>query len=476
MKIRQYLQDLNLPDMVEWVSLREFQQKKTSLVARNGRQDETLTEIDHGVLVEVLVDGQFAYSATNTLSFPAIQAAAEKAVRLAREASKYKIHSFPLSARPKAVGHYRSPFRQAMGSISLKELSDILVAGSAALKTSDKIVNTAVSMTAFERNSRMVSSNGTDIEQETLSICLRLLATASDGKETQTRTNGFPCFQVGMEFLDTKRICEEGREISEQALELLGAEECPSGVFDLVLAPDQLDIQVHESIGHPLELDRILGDEKNYAGWSFVKPNDFGNLIYGSPLLNVTFDPLVPSELASYAFDDIGNTATREYLIKNGILVRGLGSLESQERLKIPGVANMRYSSWNRPPIDRIANVNMEPGETSFKNMISQIENGVYMETNRSWSIDDYRCKFQFSCEYGRRIQNGQLTNTLKNPNYRGTTLPFWKGLKAVGDTDSFKISGVPYCGKGEPNQLIHVGHAVPTCHFKNVEVFGSVF
>jgi len=472
--LKHYLENLRITNDVEWVGLREIREKVCSLTARNGRSENVSTRFNHGYMVEILVNGQFAYASTNTLTFEAVQKAASKALTLAKQAAIYKLHAFSVANRPKAVGHYRSPFGVNLQSISQKDLMDTLIAATKALKVSNKIVNTAANAMIFDRESYMVSSNGTDIYQETLSIALGLLATAKDGQETQTRTNGMPCFQMGMELLDLNHIQQDSHRIGEEALELLNAEECPTGLFDLILAPDQLYLQVHESIGHPLELDRILGDEKNYAGWSFVKPTDFGNLVYGPPILNVTFDPTVTHEFASYAFDDIGNIATREYLIKEGILVRGLGSLESQDRLKLPGVANMRNCSWNRPPIDRMANINIEPGKVSFEKMVEQIEDGIFMQTNRSWSIDDYRNKFQFGCEYAKRIQKGRLTSTLKNPNYRGITIPFWNKLKAVGDVASFKLWGSPFCGKGEPNQCIHVGHAVPACHFEKVEVFGG--
>lgn len=364
--LNHYLKRLSIPADVEWIALREIREKVRSLTARNARSEKVFTRHNQGYMVEVLVDGQFAYSATNTLTFEAIQKAADKAFTLARHASAYKIHSFSLSSRPKVVGNYRSLFRRNLQTISQKELLDILIAGTQALKVSDKIVNTLAMATLYERESQMVSSNGTEIHQEILSAVLGLSATAKEGQETQTRTNGMPCLQTGTEFFDLDTIRQDAQKIGEEALELLTAEECPTGLFDLVLAPDQLYLQVHESIGHPLELDRILGDEKNYAGWSFVSPEDFGKLVYGPPILNVTFDPFVSHEFASYAFDDIGNTAAREYLIKEGILVRGLGSLESQERLNLPGVANMRSCSWNRPPIDRMANINIEPGNTSF--------------------------------------------------------------------------------------------------------------
>jgi predicted Zn-dependent protease len=244
--------------------------------------------------------------------------------------------------------------------------------------------------------------------------------------------------------------------------------------MDVLLAPDQMILQLHESIGHPLELDRILGDERNYAGTSFVTPEMFGTYRYGSDLLNVTFDPSRPEEFASYGFDDEGQPARREYVIRNGILLRGLGGVVSQARSGLPGVANARATSWNRPPIDRMANLNLEPGESGFAQMVAAVERGVYMQTNVSWSIDDSRNKFQFGCEWGQLIENGTLTAVVKNPNYRGVSATFWRNLKMVGDLSTFEVLGSPYCGKGEPNQVIRVGHAAPACLFADVEVFGG--
>jgi predicted Zn-dependent protease len=277
-----------------------------------------------------------------------------------------------------------------------------------------------------------------------------------------------------MEYFLEPNLWEQVRTVGEQAVELLTAAECPAETTMLVLAPDQMLLQIHESIGHPLELDRILGDERNYAGGSFVRPEDFGCLVYGSPLMNISFDPTVPGEYASYRFDDTGAPAQRQYLIKEGVLLRGLGSLESQARLGVPGVACGRACSWNRPPIDRMANLNLEPGDISFSELIGNVERGVYMESNRSWSIDDRRHKFQFSCEYAKRIENGKLTTTLRNPNYRGITPQFWGNLVQVGDRSTWEMYGTPTCGKGEPNQAIWVGHASPVAAFANVEVFGG--
>jgi predicted Zn-dependent protease len=313
-------------------------------------------------------------------------------------------------------------------------------------------------------------------------VTLDFDATAQDGNVVQKRSDSGMrgrCYQGGWEHLLNDDVWTRVDRVGSQVLELLDAEECPTGTTSLVLMPDQMMLQIHESIGHPLELDRILGDERNYAGWSFVKLEDFGTLQYGSSLMNVTFDPTISHEYASYAFDDNGVAAKREFLIKDGKLMGALGGIESQARaralaMNISGVANARASSWNRPPIDRMANINLEPGGASFDEIIGSVENGILMESNRSWSIDDFRNKFQFGCEYARKIENGKLGKVLRNPNYRGVTVPFWRNLKKVGNASTFEVYGTPNCGKGEPNQIIRVGHASPVCLFENVEVFGG--
>tara|TARA_Y100000590_G_scaffold87332_1_gene97941 strand:- start:456 stop:1292 length:837 start_codon:yes stop_codon:yes gene_type:complete len=277
-----------------------------------------------------------------------------------------------------------------------------------------------------------------------------------------------------MEMFNEEFIMNKCESICKEAVDLLSADECPNEKMDLVLHSDQMLLQIHESIGHALEVDRILGDERNYAGWSFVNLEDFGKLKYGSEIMNITFDPTIQNEFASYGFDDTGNKATKEYIIKEGILQRGLGGLESQERANVKGVANVRACSWNRAPIDRMANLNLEPGDSTFDEMIGSVEKGIFMQTNRSWSIDDFRNKFQFGCEYGQLIENGKLTKIVKNPNYRAVSTPFWNSLKKVGNSDTFGIYGTPYCGKGEPNQCVRVGHAAPICVFDNIDIFGG--
>lgn len=470
------LSALDLP--ADWVGLRQVSETTTTRYIRDGKPQANGRSQTKGVMVEALANGQFGYAATNHLTTESIQAAAKVAYQQAVTAAQWAVHQFTVAQRPIAVGKYNSQFLKPLNALSVQDINNLLLKVCETLKVSDKIVKTSALAQITETEAQFVSTNGSDVYQKFFFVSTDYSATAADGNVIQKRSdNGMMarCYQAGMEVFDEQLVLDRALRVGEQALELLAAEECPTTTTTLVLAPDQMLLQIHESIGHPLEIDRILGDERNYAGSSFVKLSDFGHLVYGSALMNVTFDPTVPGEFASYTFDDAGTPATREYLIEEGLLLRGLGSLESQARANIPGVANFRASSWNRAPIDRMANINLEPGTATFDEMIGSIEHGVYMEANRSWSIDDYRNKFQFGCEYAKLIENGKLTKTLKNPNYRGVTNHFWRSLAQVGDTSTVEVYGSPYCGKGEPNQAIRVGHTSPVCAFKDIEVFGGV-
>ena len=457
----------------DWVGIRYSREVTGQHAVRNDKPLSNSTVVDEGVMVEVMIDGHIGYAATADLSEAGLKRAFKSAITATRAASPHKVFPFTLAQRPQAVGQYRSPRQKPLDKLSILEVTECLLAGSKAMAVSDEVVNRSAMAMLIQTEIHLLSSTGADIRQSFDMVDIGLSATAVRGTETQTRSFN-RTGQFGGEIFQRALFEKEGGRVAREALELLAAENCPEGRMDLILTPDQMMLQIHESIGHPLELDRILGDERNYAGWSFVKKEDFGQLRYGSKHMNVTFDPAKSQEFASYAFDDGGNRATKEYLIKEGVLERGLGSLESQARSGVKGVANFRSASWSRAPIDRMANINLEPGTASVDEMVSQVERGVLMTTNRSWSIDDYRNKFQFGCERAHLIENGKITKLLKNPNYRGTTVDFWNRLAAVGRADLVETHGTPYCGKGEPNQIIRVGHAAPPCLFREVEVFGG--
>ena len=473
MNLKEKLNQINIK--ADWIGLREVKEKTTYRVVRDMKPQANQSEESHGIMIEVLSNGQFGYYGSSSTDINSLQYAAEKALEQAIIASKHSVYSFTKDARPSAVGKYISSYNRDVDTLNAGDLNELLIDSNIALKVSDKIVSVSSYGIITETEFNYVCSNNSEVNQKFLIVNTDFSATAQKDNIFQRRTGGRSGHQIGMEVFQKNNIINLCNVIGEEAIELLTAQDCPSGEMDLVLDSDQMMLQIHESIGHAIEIDRILGDERNYAGWSFVKLEDFGKLQYGSDIMNITFDPTVDNELASYAFDDGGMKAEREFVIKNGLLIRGLGGKESQIRSSVPGVANFRASSWNRAPIDRMANLNLEPGDSTFDSIISSVEKGVFMKTNRSWSIDDYRNKFQFGCEYGQLIENGKLTKTVKNPNYRGISTPFWNNLKMVGDNTTFGIHGTPNCGKGEPNQVIRVGHASPICLFNNIEIFGGV-
>lgn len=463
--------------MADYIGFRKVKEITQNRSARDGRIDENYFFIDEGVMVEVAVGTQIAYAATADISKRGLEIAIQKAINLATASNHCSVFKTVAGLRPKAVGSYQGPIQQGLDSQNLKAFLQKLIESTKVMKVSDKIVSSQALASFVQTEFEYVNTHGSHIQQNFLMVSSNFSVVAQDGSESVSRSLQGPrglCVQGGLEVFNQFGLEADLVKVGEEALELLVAPTCPTQTCDLILSPNQMLIQIHESIGHPLELDRILGDERNFAGWSFIKPSDFGTLQYGSQLMNVTFDPTYLGEFASYAFDDCGNKAEKVHLIENGKLLRGLGSLESQARLGIPGVANFRAMSWYRPPIDRMANINLEPGTTPLSDMIKQVENGVLMDANISWSIDDYRNKFQFGCEMGRLIKDGELKGVVKQANYRGMTIPFWHSLKAVGTQQESAHFGSPFCGKGEPSQIIRVGHAAPPCLFSNIEVFGG--
>ena len=348
----------------DWFSIRKVYESNSYRMIRDGNPQANSKGISHGIMVEVLKNGQFAYAATSDMSLASIQESLNKASIIADSSTKNPLCNFNDEVRPSNQGTYKS--NRIKENMRLKDLNDILLKSYDALKVSDKIVSASAMARITETNYQFLSSSGADIEQDFLIIGSAFDAIAQDNGITQRRTdNGRGrMFQSGYEIFDENQTIEMCNRIGNQAVELLYADDCPTETTNLVLAPDQMLLQIHESIGHPLEVDRILGDERNYAGWSFVRENDFGNLKYGSDIMNITFDPTVKQELASYGYDDSGMKAQKEYIIKDGILLRGLGGTESEIRSGIKGVANFRACSWNRPPIDRMANLNLEPGDS----------------------------------------------------------------------------------------------------------------
>jgi len=452
-------------------SLRLHHETREVLAMRQDTLEPPRLSIDRGAMLTAVTDGGYGYCATSDLSASGLQQALDRATRWAEATKGKSVVRYEPARMGQPRGEYESP--AAAKAPGRSALHDLLAAECKGAKLDGRIVERQAMIELLDEERVYLTNTGGELRQRFHYVVPHMRVTANQGSDTQARSLDH-AQQGGFEQVERSGFVGSGARLAEQALKLLAAPNCPSGKMDLLLLPDQMMLQVHESIGHPLELDRILGDERNYAGTSFVTPDMFGAYRYGSELLNVSYDPTRREELASFAYDDDGTPAQKVFLIRNGMLVAPLGGRLSQARAGLPGTANSRACAWNRPPIDRMANLNVEAGTSSLDAMIASIERGVLMRTNVSWSIDDSRNKFQFGCEWGELIEEGRRTRVVKNPNYRGVSATFWRSLRAVGDASTLEVHGTQYCGKGEPNQVIHCGHAAPACVFADVDVFGG--
>ncbi|MGE0310883.1 MAG: TldD/PmbA family protein [Lautropia sp.] len=482
------------PDCDGW-TVRCVVESSERLTARQGVAQAPSRSRERGAMVSVAIDGGLAHAATADIGDSGLRDAFARARDLARQAAPHMLFDPRALARAPAdrrgAATYDGPGVGA-ASADLATRIDLVMRACASLAIDARIVDWHASLSTTDAAHWYLDGDGRESMQRFRFTVPNLTAVACEGSGaeaiTQTRTlggqyNGF-CQQGDDEVVARSGFLTEGARVASEAIELALAPNCPSGTMDVVLMPDQMMLQIHESIGHPLELDRILGDERNFAGTSFVTPSMFGHYRYGSELLTVTHDPSDRAGYASFGFDDEGTPSAKVLLIDKGILMRPLGGALSiarsaREAPALPAsartaIATTRACSWNRAPIDRMSNLNIEPGNSSLDAMIAATRLGVLMRTNCSWSIDDSRNKFQFGCEHGRMIRDGRLAEVVRNPNYRGVSATFWRSLAMVGDLDTVRTLGTPYCGKGEPMQVIRVGHASPACRFTNVDVFGA--
>jgi TldD protein len=320
-----------------------------------------------------------------------------------------------------------------------------------------------------------LSTEGSRIEQTLIETGCGIEATAVGDSEIQFRSypNSFGRQQVtqGYEMVRAADLPGNARRIAEEAVALLTAPQCPSKVTTLILDPTQLALQVHESIGHAIELDRVFGYEAAYAGTSFLNPSMRETFTYGSEIVNVTADATLPGGLGTFGWDDEGTPAQRVPIIEKGQFKGFLSCRETAAKLGQDSAGMARADGWNRIPMVRMTNVSLEPGSWTFDDMIHDTEDGIYMMTNRSWSIDDKRLNFQFGCQVAWEIKDGRLGRLLRNPTYTGITPQFWAGCDAIANRDHWQIWGTPNCGKGQPLQVAHVGHGASPARFRNVQV-----
>ena len=417
----------------------------------------------------------FGFAATREVTKAGIEQAMARAADLAA-ALPAVAQLAPLPVLAPAQGRWSGPCEIDPFGRSLEDRLGLLLAAEAGLRIDPRIVRSEAESLAVRTTVAFASSDGAAIVQERTECGGGIAAHATAGGELQTRSypagHGGSVALGGYEHLLALDLVAHAPRIADEALALLSAMPCPAGRTTLVLGDEQLALQVHESIGHALELDRILLGEASYAGTSWVSAADIGNLRYGSARLNISADATLPGGLGTFAWDDEGVRAQRSMLIEDGVLRAALSDRRSAAALGAHSSGAARADGFARQPIVRMTNVSIAPGEAgSLEELVSEVDEGIYMETNRSWSIDDRRLNFQFGTEIGREIRRGKLGRLVRNPTYAGITPCFWGSLEAVAGERAWRLWGLLNCGKGEPGQVAHVSHGAAPARFRDVEV-----
>ena len=451
-----------------------------SLATKNGKIGSASDAESLGIGVRVVADGAWGYAASDDLSRRAVEATAARAVDIAKASARVKLGDVRLAPEKAAVAEWTTPIEIDPFTISIERNLDLLLTIDAELRSVAGVTLAETNMNFRREEQWFFSSQGADIHQTKYWTGVGYAAHAFAGSEIQKRSypNSFggQWQSKGYELIHELKLRENARRVGEEAVALLKADQGPEGVFDIILDGAQLGLQIHESVGHPIELDRVLGMEANFAGTSFLTLDKLRTLRYGSELVNVVADarPEHGPGLGTFAYDDEGVPAQCTPIITQGLFTGYLSSRETAHTIGLNrSGGTLRAEGWNRLPIIRMTNVSILPGERPLtkEQLIESTDHGVYLETNRSWSIDDKRYNFQFGTEIGWEIKNGKRIRMLKNPSYSGITTEFWNAMDAICSKEEWVLWGTPNCGKGQPQQVMGTGHGAAPARFRGVKV-----
>jgi TldD protein len=456
--------------------------RQRDLTTKNGQVGTLAQSESIGIGVRVLANGAWGFASTDRLTREGVSACAAQAVSIARASALAKRGNVVMVAEDAYVDSWQSPFRKDPFEIPLERQLALLLAADAEMRRVKGVTLTETGMQFRKTDSWFASSIGSLIHQRKMITGCGIAATSFQGEEIQKRSypNSFGGQHAleGYELVDSLGLLRNAPRIGEEAAALHSATQCPKKTGTLILGGSQLGLQIHESVGHPIELDRVLGQEANFAGTSFLTLDQLNKLRYGSDIVNVVADARLEHGpgLGTFAYDDEGVPAQCTDIIKDG---QFRGYLSNRETAHLIGLkrssGTMRTESWNRLPIIRMTNISLKPGTWNIDDLIADTDDGILMETNRSWSIDDRRYQFQFSTEIGWEIKGGKKTRMLKNPSYSGITTEFWNSCDAICSRDYWTLWGTPNCGKGQPMQTMGTGHGASPSRFRNVRI-GSAF
>ncbi|HET7702216.1 MAG TPA: TldD/PmbA family protein [Candidatus Limnocylindrales bacterium] len=460
-----------------YADARVVHRRDESIAVKSGRVEGVASGESEGFGIRVLVEGAWGFASSSRLTAAEADRVAADAVRIAKASATALRDRVRLDDRPPAHGTYETPIAEDPFAVPLEEKIGLLLAADEAARSVDGVAFTEARYDAQREMRTFGATDGSWTEQTFTHVGAGVEVNAIEGDEHQRRTypdaDGGPFQAAGYEYVRGLDLVARAGPLAEEAVELLSAPQCPSGRFTVILDPSQLYLQVHESCGHPTELDRVYGTEASYAGTSFLTTDKLEEgFRYGSDLVDIVADATAPGGMGTFGWDDEGVAAQQVPLVRNGIFVGYLSSRETAPRIGRRSGGAMRADGWNRIPLIRMTNINLlpKPG-MSLDEIVASTDDGLYLASNRSWSIDDRRLNFQFATEVAYEIKGGRKGRLFKNPTYTGITYEFWRSMDAVGDESSYVMLGTPNCGKGEPGQTGHVGHAVPGARFRDVQV-----
>jgi TldD protein len=457
-----------------YVDVRVIERESEEIAVKNGAVEGISSTATKGFGIRVIKDGGWGFSSSFKFTEDEAERVAQEAVEIAEASSKTKLSDATLAGIQIFQDKVPQTVKVDPFSVPLSKKIELLLESDKLMNRQGIVVRQG-NMHFSKEWKTFTSSEGAYIEQERIVSGSGISVVSTDGADVQTRS--YPCSfggdysRKGYEFIDGINLLKNAERISDEAIALLKAKPCPNGNMDLILEGSQLALQIHESVGHPTELDRVLGEEASFAGNSFLTPEKLNNFQFGSKDVNIVSDATAPYALGGFAYDDEGVQARKIYLIKEGHFIGYLNSRETSKMLGLVPMGAMRADGWNRIPIIRITSVNLEPGDKTLEELIGGVDHGILMATNKSWSIDQRRLNFQFGTEIGWEIVNGKLQDMVKNPTYSGITYEFWRSLDGVGNESYYHIWGLPNCGKGEPQQVMEVSHGASYGRFKNVKV-----
>jgi TldD protein len=446
-----------------------------SITVRNQEMAGIDRTTSTGIGIRVLVGGRWGFASTSRLDPDEIDRTAALAVEIARAAHRLPGAPVTLAGVEPVVASWRGPMKEDPFTVPLEEKVALLMEASRVMQGVRGVSFAEAGMDFYRRSTWFASSDGARIDQVVLQSGggTEAIAVAEGDMQRRSYPNSFRGHvkAAGYEHIRTLGLIEEAERIGREAVDLLSAPECPSEVTTLVLDSGQMELQIHESIGHPIELDRVLGMEEAYAGSSWLTPEDRGTTRWASDLVSVTADGTLAGGLGTFGFDDEGVPAQSTPIIVDGIFQNFLTSRETAPVVGQASNGTSRADGWSHLPLIRMTNISIEPREGTLAEIIGDTDDGIFMTTNTSWSIDDKRINFQFGCEMGRRIEHGKLTTLYKDPNYTGLAPEFWGSCDAVGGREDWVVWGTPNCGKGQPSQTARVGHGASPARFRNVQV-----